>query len=145
MKKFLSLLCLSVVIVVACSEVTHHDYTFTGESEHWEAEYVYEGTEKRREEDGVESYSNEMDYEFILTYKGTLEELSPLERLSYSYETTSSGGESTRTFNEPPSKVTFTKRGGSTGSSVMSKDEVIQVTVKWGEAEELFELRNERK
>ena len=73
----------TIMIVTACSEITHNDYTFRGESEHWEAEYAYEGTEKWGEKDGQKTYSNEDSYKFILKYKGPLEELSSLQKIQY--------------------------------------------------------------
>ena len=80
------------MLLTACSETTNNDYIFSGESEHWEAEYSYKGTEQWGEKDGQKTYSNEDGYEFILKYKGSLEELSSLQKLEYSYETNSSSG-----------------------------------------------------
>ncbi len=136
---------LFILVLSACSEVTHNDYKFTGESEHWEAEYAYKGKEAWDEEDGAETYTNKDNYDFLLKYKGSLEELSSLEKLEYSYETLSGGGNATVNFNEPPKNVTFTSSGGSKNGEKVSEDEVIQVTVKWDEFEESFELQNERK
>ena len=81
------------MLLTACSETTNNDYKFSGESEQWEAEYSYKGTEKWGEKDGTKTYSNEDGYEFVLKYKGSLEELSSLQKLEYSYETNSSSGE----------------------------------------------------
>lgn len=132
------------MLLTACSETTNNDYKFTGESEHWEAEYVYKGTEKWGEKDGGKTYSNEDSYEFILKYKGSLEELSSLQKLEYSYETNSSGGDSTEEFTEPPSSVTFSSSGGSEGGATVREDAVIKVNVKWDDFEESFELHNSR-
>lgn len=142
MNKILTLL-LSILVLTSCTKVTNTDYKFIGESEHWEAEYVYKGIETRGEDYGTKTYSNEDSYEFVLKYKGTLKELSSMKKLEYSYETINSSGKSTKEFIEPPRKLTFTSRGGSSGGEKMSEDEVIQVNVKWDEFEESFELHPE--
>ncbi|QGS68754.1 hypothetical protein CV093_10540 [Oceanobacillus sp. 143] len=100
MKKIITLL-FTIILLTACSETTNNDYKFSGESEHWEAEYAYKGTEKWGGKDGRETYSNEDSYEFILKYKDSLEELSSLQKLEYSYEADSSRGDSTEEFTEP--------------------------------------------
>lgn len=139
MKRIITLL-LSILLLTACSETTNNNYTFTGESEHWEAEYVYEGIEKWGEEDGQRTYSNNDSYKFVLTYKGSLEELSSIKKLEYSFETRSGSSDSTMEFTEPPSTVMFSSSGGSTGAKV-SENEIIKVNVKWDDFEETFELQ----
>jgi hypothetical protein len=141
LKKAITLLFL-IMLLTACSETTTNNYKFSGESEHWEAEYSYKGTEKWGEKDGQRTYSNEDDYTFVLRYTGSLEELSSLQRLEYSYETNSGRGDSTQEFTEPPSTRTFSTSGGSKGGAKVGKDEVIKVTVKWDDFEESFELYN---
>ncbi|WP_253702048.1 hypothetical protein [Bacillus sp. FJAT-27445] len=144
MKKIITLL-FTIMLLTACSETTTNDYQFSGESEHWEAEYSYKGTEKWGEKDGKKTYSNEDSYEFVLKYKGSLEELSSLQKLEYSYETISSSGKRTEELTEPPSTVTFSSSGSSKGGAKVSKDEVIKVKVKWDDFEESFELHNNSK
>lgn len=143
--KRIAILLFTIMLLTACSETTTNDYKFTGESENWEAEYLYKGTEKWGEKDGKKSYSNEDSYEFVLEYKGSLEELSSLQKLEYSYETISSSGKSTEEFTEPPSTVTFSSSGSSKGGAKVSEDEVIIVNVKWDDFEESFELLNNSK
>ena len=78
-----------------------------------------------------------------MTYKGTLKELSSLESLEYSYETSAGGGSGSTEFDEPPTSLTF-KGGWSAGNGAkVNKDEVIQVIVKWNGDEETLELYNE--
>ena len=141
MKKIITLL-FSIVLLTACSETTYNDYKFSGESEHWEAEYSFQGTEKSGGKDGS---SNEDSYEFRLKYKGTLEELSSLKKIEYSYETNFSGEDITKEFTEPPSTVTFSSSGHSIGGAEVEEDEVIKVNVKWDDFEESFELHNKSK
>ncbi|MFS0574285.1 hypothetical protein AB1K83_01490 [Sporosarcina sp. 179-K 3D1 HS] len=141
MKKIITIL-FTIMLLTACSETTYNDYKFSGESEHWEAEYVYKGTEKWG---GKETYSNEDSYNFILEYKGSLEELSSIQKLYYSYETNSSNGYRNEEFTEPPSTVTFTSSGRSEGGAKVHEDEVIKVIVKWDNFEESFELYNDGK
>lgn len=133
------------MLLTACSETTHNDYIFSEESEHWEAEYSYKGTEKWGGKNESITYSNEDGYEFVLKYKGSLEELSSLQKLEYSYETNSSGGDSTKEFTEPPSTVTFSSSGSGKGGAKVREDEVIKVNIKWDDFEESFELYNNSK
>ncbi|MCM3412690.1 hypothetical protein [Metabacillus litoralis] len=144
MKKIAALL-FTIMLLTACSETTTNDYTFSGDSEYWEAEYLYKGTEKWGEKDEKKTYSNEDSYKFVLKYKGSLEELSSLQKLEYSYETISSSGKSTEEFTEPPSTLTFSSSGSSEGGAKVSEDEVIIVNVKWDDFEESFELHNNSK
>ena len=133
------------MLLTACSETTNNDYKFNGESEHWEAEYSYKGTEKWGEKNGTKTYSNEDSYEFVIEYKGSLEELSSLQNLEYSYETNHSGGKKTEQFTEPPQTVIFSTSGASKGGAKVSEDAVIKVNVKWNDFEESFELNNKSK
>ncbi|MFC5602399.1 hypothetical protein [Sporosarcina koreensis] len=135
----------TILILTACSETTNNDYTFSGESEHWEAEYAYNGTEKWGEKDGQRTYSNEHSFRFILKYKGSLEELSSLQKIEYSYETNSGHGGGTEEFAEPPTTGIFTLSGGSKGGAKVHEDAVIKVNVKWDDFEESFELQNNSK
>ncbi|MBO0587515.1 hypothetical protein I2484_09410 [Sporosarcina sp. E16_8] len=133
------------MVLTACAETTNNDYKFKGESEHWEAEYVYTGTEVWRKDNGNRTYSSEDSYQFILKYKGSLEELSSIRKLKYAHETTSSSGETTREFDGPPEVLSFTASGASKGGVIVREDEVIQVKVKWGDLEESFELHTKGK
>ncbi|PEJ54385.1 hypothetical protein CN692_20015 [Bacillus sp. AFS002410] len=159
MKKILPLLLFTILTLTACTETTdntknkvtdnkttNYNYEFIGESEHWEAEYIYQGTETTRKNDkGVISYSNKDNYELVLKFKGSLKELSSMKKLEYSFKTNSSSGESKAEFPEPPKERVFTSRGSSEGGAKVDKDEVIQVHVKWNESEESFELHNKKK
>ena len=133
------------MLLTACSETTNNDYKFSGESEQWEAEYFYKGTEKWGEKNETKTYSNEDGYEFVLKYKGSLEELSSLQKLKFSYETNSSSGYKNEHFTEPPQTVIFSTSGASKGGAKVSEDEVIKVNVKWDDFEESFELHNKSK
>ncbi|MFJ5770162.1 hypothetical protein [Psychrobacillus sp. NPDC093180] len=144
MKRIMILL-FTIMLFTACSETTNNDYRFSGESEHWEAEYSYKGTEKWGEKAGKKTYSNQDNFEFVLKYKDSLEELSSLQKLEYSYETNSSGGKNTEEFTEPPQTVIFSTSGASKGGAKVSEDEVIKVNVKWDDFEESFELHNKSK
>lgn len=141
MKKVITVLIISMLLT-ACSEITRYAYNFTGESEHWEAEYAYEGKEKWGEKDGQRTYSNEASHKFILKYKGPIEELASLQRINYSYETNSRSESITKEFTEPPTTGIFTLLGGSGSGAKVREDEVITVNVKWDDFEESFELVN---
>ena len=94
------------------------------------------------EKDGTMTYSNNNSEEFLLTYKGTLKELSSVKALEYAYETSAGGGEGTLTFDEPLTKKTFKMSGDSGNGAKVLEDEVIKVNVKWDRFEESFELYN---
>ncbi|MDV2582793.1 hypothetical protein [Alkalibacillus haloalkaliphilus] len=132
-----------IVALAGCSneEVINYEYTFIGESESWEAEYIHEGTETWDEEDGVKTYTNESDSELKLTYKGSEEDVQSIEKLEFSYDTGVGGGTRSREFDEPPKDSTFTISSSGTGAKVQ-EDAVIEVDVKWNDFEELFELVN---
>ncbi|PIC67674.1 hypothetical protein CSV71_10410 [Sporosarcina sp. P21c] len=130
------------MLLTACSETNNNDYIFIGESEHWEAEYTYNGKEKWGEKDGQTTVSYEDHFRFVLTYKGPLKELSSLQKIEYSYETNSGQGSGTEEFTEPPSSGIFSSSGGSKGGAKVEQDEVINVHVKWDDLEESFELHN---
>lgn len=147
MKNLITILIfMTIVILTACSdeEVTNNKYTFIGEGEFWEAEYVYEGTETRDKEDGRTTYSNKYRDVFRLIYKGSTEDIQSIEKLEYSFDTSTGGGSSIREFDEPLNDITFTISGGGTGAKV-KKDEIIKVNVKWDYLEESFELTNQEK
>jgi hypothetical protein len=143
LRKILSLF-LAFMFLTACSkEVNKYDYRFVGESEQWEAEYVFKGTEVWGEKDGRRTYSNENNDEFILEYKGPLEELSSLKNIEYSYETSAGSGGGTREFDAPPTEKVFKSGGHSENSGTVNEDDIILVHVKWDNAEETFELHRE--
>lgn len=141
MKK-LVILFFIIMMLTACKETIRDDYKFTGESEHWRSEYAYKRTEVWGEDNGKSTYSSEDSYELILIYKGSLEELSSMDKLEYSYKTNSSGGSKLEEFTEPLSEVIFRTSGASRGGAKVSEDEVIQVNVKWNGVEETIELIN---
>ncbi|MDT0162940.1 hypothetical protein [Bacillus sp. AG4(2022)] len=144
MKKIL-LLFFSLMFLAACSkEVNTYDYRFVGESDHWEAEYVFKGTEVWGEKNGSRTYSNENNDEFFLEYKGPLEELSSMKKIEYSYETSAGRGSGATKFDAPPTKKVFKSSGSSEDSGIVNEDDIIKVYVKWDDAEETFELHREK-
>jgi hypothetical protein len=144
LKKIITLL-FTIMLLTACSETTNNDYIFSGESESWEAEFTYNGTEIWKEKNGIKTYTNEDRHRFVLKYKGSLEELSSLQELQYSYETNFSSQNKTEQFTEPLQTVIFSNTGASNGTAKVSEDEVIKVNVKWDDSEESFELHNKGK
>lgn len=144
LKRIITLL-LVITLLTACSETTNNDYKFKGESDHWEAEYSYKGTETWGEDEGIKTYTNEDSYEFILKYKGSLEELSSMRKLEYSYSTLHSNGKTKQEFTEPTTTTTFSSSGGSTNGAKVNEDEVILVKVNWDNFEESILLENKIK
>ncbi|MCL7745625.1 hypothetical protein [Halalkalibacter alkaliphilus] len=136
-------LLLLTLLLSACSneEVIKHDYLFTGEGQYWEAEYIYEGTEIWGEENNRTTYSHEKKDTFVLTFKGSLDEMQSIKNLDYSYQTSAGGSSVSREFDQPPNDISFRTSGGGTGAKI-NKDETIPVIVKWNGSEESFELIN---
>ncbi|MCK0470661.1 hypothetical protein [Halalkalibacter sp. APA_J-10(15)] len=132
-----------MLLLSACSneEVMKNKYSFTGEGQYWNAEYIYEGTELWKEEDNRTSYSHESNDTFVLTFKGSLEEMQSIKRVDYSYETTTGGGGGSHEFDESPNEITLKSGSGGTGATI-KENEIISVTVKWNDLEESFELVN---
>ena len=91
--------------MTACAETTENDYKFTGESEHWKAEYAYQGTEVWGDNDGQRTYTNEDSYEFVLEFKGSLDEISSIKKLEYTYKTLHGEGKVDQVFTEPNKEV----------------------------------------
>lgn len=143
MKKVIILL-FSLLLLTGCTKTIINEYTFNGESENWEAEYSYKGTENWDEKDGRVIYSNTDGFDFVLKYKGSLEEFSSVRFLEYSYATMHSSGRTREVFSEAPSTVKFSISGNSKGSAKVNADEVIKVNVKWNDFEESFELYNNK-
>ncbi|TFJ92953.1 hypothetical protein [Lentibacillus salicampi] len=122
------------------ADVTEHDYTFSGESEHWTADFEMEGKEVFHEEKEVLQYDSEAQSTFTLTYKGSLDELSSVEKIHFKYQTPGSSMEQTMNFDDlPPDDTTFTERG----NTLVRRDEVIEITVEWGDKTEKFTLEAE--
>jgi len=142
LKKMLTVLFAMIVLTACSDEEEQYDYTFSGEGEYWEAEYTFSGTEIWKEKDGRTAYSNENTDELVLTYKGSLKELSSVKYLEFSFETSVGSGSSTREFDEPPTKVTYKNMGRTVNGAKVRDDEVVKVNVKWNDYEESFELHN---
>ena len=98
MLRKMQLALLTVLFLTACSnkEVIDYEYSFTGESENWVAEYYVQGTEVWGEEDNTVTYSNEDSDTFTLKYKGTLEELASVKTFHYSYKANSRSSDRNR-------------------------------------------------
>lgn len=136
---------LAIILLTGCSETTHNNYKFTGESDHWEAVYSYKGTEKWGEKNGVVTYSSEDTDEFVLEYKGSVEELSSLQNLEYAYEAFGRSSKRTEEFTEPLTTKVFTNSGSTKGAAKVNEDETILVKVKWDDLEETILLENKGK
>lgn len=132
---------LTIGLLTACSDTTYYNYTFTGDSEHWKAEFRYMGHETWGKDQGRTTYDNFGSHDFELTYKGTVKDLSTMKVLEYSYRTNSVAGSRQEEFEEPTRTIRFTSAGASNGTKVLM-DEVIHVHVKWDDQEETFELKN---
>jgi hypothetical protein len=142
-KRILFLLLL-LGLLTACSnkeEVTEHSYLFQGEGKYWSAELRYEAEEVwGKDADNINTYENEDNYTFKLTYKGDLDELASMKQLDYKFKLGPTGGGSiSETFDEPVTVKEFTSSGGGSGA-IMGEQMVVDVEVEWDEYEESFTL-----
>lgn len=128
-----------ILVLAACGKTSKMEksYMFSGESDHWKAEYVYDNTKKWNNK---KILYDEGNYQFTLEYKGSLNELSTVRSFQYSYQTNSSRQSEETT--DPLEKTLFTFKGSSEGLTVQ-EDEVIEVNVQWDDFGESFELHNE--
>ena len=139
MKKILTIV-LVTLFLTACSDKTHEHYIFVGESEHWEAEFVYDVSEKWGEKNGKGNYSNEEEYMLTFTYKGTESELATIKSITYGYETASRSGSNTEQFTEPLTQTVFKIGGDAKNTARIFPHHVITAKVQWDDFEESFEL-----
>ncbi|WP_181350186.1 hypothetical protein [Thalassobacillus sp. CUG 92003] len=109
-------------LLVGCAEL--EQYILEGESDHWRAKLEVTVMEERITQD------------FVVTFKGDVEQLADTRRLEYSYKTAASSSKSEINFSEePPQEKSFSHYGGSSRSSFDS-DQSVKVTIKWDENEE---------
>ncbi len=135
--------CLTILVLlltIGCSnkKVTHHNYTFRGQSENWMGEFKVIATETFTKKDVVE-YDSESEEFFTLTYKGDIEQLQSVEEFKYRYEKLYGAGSQSKT--GPPEKV-MVRRTKNKGNAIVRKDEVIKVIVEVDGKTETFELIN---
>lgn len=122
-------------------DVIEHDYTFKGESKHWTAVFHVDGEEVFYEEEEVTKRDRKVESEFRLTYKGELDELASVKDIRYEYRTPrSSTGRSLRLDDAPLREKVFTD----SGNTLVREDEIIEVTVEWGDSTETFTLEAEQ-
>lgn len=124
-------------------ETTNYAHTFVGESKNWQAAYTVSGNEVWDKENGVVTYAHDASDQFVLSFIGDKSIYASIKQLNYSYEASNGGGEGTMNNNEIGSpKRVATNSGSSRGGAKIQEDEVIQVTVKWDDFEESFDLYN---
>ncbi|WP_368505160.1 hypothetical protein AB3N04_05815 [Alkalihalophilus sp. As8PL] len=139
---FVSIIMITVLLTACSNEsVVNDKFTFIGEGEYWEAEYVFESEETQKEKDGRTTFSTINSDAFTLSYKGNVEDIQTIEKVEYNYKTSAGEGSGSREFDEPPTDITFKSNSSDNGAKVY-KDEVIPVIVSWGDFEESFELVN---
>lgn len=148
MLKMIRNLLLPVILMLALTACSHtetqtirHDYTFTGESETWSAEYVQTAWEKYiLPEDKPAQRETFKEYTFELHYKGDQSDLEEIKMLGYKYE--GRGGSESLNM-EAPVQTELLKRSGSGTGTMLKEDSVIKVSVDWDGKSEQFELRGD--
>ncbi|MFG6149381.1 hypothetical protein [Halobacillus sp. B23F22_1] len=84
-----------------------------------------------------------MQKEFIVAYKGRVEELRKIERISFGYDAGTSSSEESRTFDREPTEKHFVTESSAAGDTRIEEGDVIKVTVQWDDQEESFEMKVE--
>ncbi|WP_078598547.1 hypothetical protein [Evansella clarkii] len=116
-----------------------HQYIFEGEGKNWTALFKVVIEEKV---DLEGKHFVESEEYFELTYKRSIDELSEIEELEFSFETRTGGGSRKYNFPEdsPPHRGVFTWEGESTGGLMVSENEIIEVNVMWADKEDVFTI-----
>ncbi|PKR76873.1 hypothetical protein CEY16_13760 [Halalkalibacillus sediminis] len=121
---------LSIMLLAGCAFSEEH--VFEGESDNWEGDLT------------VSKSGGVTTEDFVLTYKGDLEELADIGRLQYSFEYLGASTGYTLNFDgEGPSEKEFTNSASGAEEISISEEEVVEVSVEWGEHEEQMVLRSE--
>ena len=142
---FIWTLLIFYIFLVGCNkEVIPHDYTFKGENELWKAELRVKGKEIFTKVNIRLEYDSESESTFSLAYKGDIEELKIIKNLTYSYEGSAGGGESSMKFDSPPTKKVFTSNSSSKGGAIYNKDDVIKFIIEVNGIESSFNLVNDK-
>ena len=143
MKKIFTVI-LAAFFLTACSKVTEtnkeENFIIVGESEHWEAEFVYNVSETWGEKNGKKNHLNKDQYTLTFSYKGEESELATIKHISYSFDTVSGSGSNTEQFTEPNTKSVFKLSGASQNSARIFSDHVFTAKVQWDDFEETIEL-----
>ncbi|GGF14903.1 hypothetical protein GCM10010954_11880 [Halobacillus andaensis] len=119
------------ILVSAAGCFGGETYKFVGESDHWEGSL------------NISKDSNTVQKEFMVTYKGEVEELSEIERISFGYDAGTSSSEVTRTIDREPTEKHFITESSATGDTRIEEGDVIEATVQWDDQEETFEMEVE--
>lgn len=147
--KRVSIFAIVLVIVISFAgcgnrDVKKYDYTFKGENSDWEGVLQYNAMEVFTRKDAKWEYENEDNTEFSVTYKGDLADLSTVKHMEISYETKFSKSTHTADYTDDyPRDKTFKLSGGSRGSHLMKKDEIVKVTIMIDNKTQTFELNAE--
>ncbi|WP_150275890.1 hypothetical protein [Paenibacillus tepidiphilus] len=130
---------LTLLLITACSSDTlDYNYTYTGGSESWSAEYIQKASEKPVKRNGKDMYyERSQSYTFELQYKGSPADLEAIQQFKYGFKTT--GSSMTQTLDGPPDADLMKIEGKNL--SILREDASISVTVEWDGKQEQFELQ----
>jgi hypothetical protein len=109
-----------------------YTYTYTGESERWNAELKVNQTPKFTKTDsGGFNVATEAKEELVITYKGELTDLSSVKHLEISYECNNESYKSVLVYNvgENFSSKTFTLNSIIRNGAIYNGDEKITITI----------------
>jgi len=110
-------------------DVIKHNYTYTGENEHWTGIFTFDATEVFQTIDGVLTYDNQSNSSLTVTYKGELTDLTKVKKVEISYKSSKISGKLVNNYdsNQPITSKEFNLLSGGTGSALLDQDEIIKI------------------
>ena len=140
-KIFLCIISLAVLLSACSAQLPSYHYVYTGDGGSWSAQYTVDGTNTVTTQNGIPGNENKEKNRFVLTFKGTDEELAAIKHLKFNEQGPNGGGGTEQDFDIPPVSKSFEMNGASTGSRGMRQNDTVKVTVEWDGQIETFTLR----
>lgn len=141
-----SILIIAILLAAAsCSykDAEGHVYTYEGENKSWTAQYTVHAVSIQTEKNGVSGYEISSEDFFTITYKNDITQLAKVETMEITYVAgKSSGSINYDSMDTPLTEQTYTMRSASKGSSTISENETIEVTITLDGKPQTFELKN---
>lgn len=119
------------------------NYTFKGENEFWDAEYIINGIEKFEKKNGILSYHNNTSNLLTVEYRGDLSDLNLVKEVDISYETSTNSGRSVDTFNnkQPITSKEFKLKSEGENTALPDENEIVTVEIKVDGVSQTLELK----
>jgi len=125
------------------NDETTINYTFKGENEFWDAEYIINGIEKFEKKNGILSYHNNTSNLLTVEYRGDLSDLNLVKEVDISYETSTNSGRSVDTYNnkQPITSKEFKLKSEGENTALPDENEIVTVEIKVDGVSQTLELK----